>query len=213
MGCHPATAQWRKIQPSLPLEVRAFHALKEVCGLDADTLGRFKDRFQFPERVRVCLLNEEDRACHFFPREVCFYEAAFVCRLRFPVHLFLMELLDRFGISLGQLIPNSWRIVVSCMGIWLAATDEGMLKVDELIYLYRLKESKEHGYYKLVPWERRTKIVKRLPSSFKYWKSRFFFVSDDDFETPSNEVWGDLLRLLRRWRTPTLSASLFLLAI
>ena len=55
---------------SIPREVRAFHALKEGCGLDADTLGRFKDRFQFIERVRVCLPNEEDRACHFFPEEV-----------------------------------------------------------------------------------------------------------------------------------------------
>ena len=34
---------------STPHEVRAFYALEEVCGLDADTLGRFKDRFQFPE--------------------------------------------------------------------------------------------------------------------------------------------------------------------
>ncbi|XP_075664983.1 uncharacterized protein LOC142634568 [Castanea sativa] len=34
-----------------------------------------------------------------------------------------MELLDRLGIALGQLMPNSWRIMVSCMGIWLAATD------------------------------------------------------------------------------------------
>ena len=34
---------------STPQEVRAFHALEEVCGLDADTLGRFKDRFQFLE--------------------------------------------------------------------------------------------------------------------------------------------------------------------
>ena len=30
---------------SIPREVRAFHALEEVCGLDADTVGRFKDRF------------------------------------------------------------------------------------------------------------------------------------------------------------------------
>ena len=34
---------------STPREVRAFYALGEVCGLDANTLGRFKDRFQFPE--------------------------------------------------------------------------------------------------------------------------------------------------------------------
>ena len=118
--------------------------------------------------------------------------------------------MDRFGIAPGQLMPNSWRIVVNCMGIWLAANDGDMLKVDELVYLYRLKESKEHGYYELVPWERRARIVKGLPSSFKYWKSMFFFVSGDDFETPSGEVWGDLPRLHRRWGTPTLGASLFL---
>ena len=158
---------------SIPREVRAFHALEEGCGLDADTLGRFKDRFQFTERVKVCLPNEEDRACHFFPEEVCFYEFAFICGLRFPVHHFLMELLDRFGIALVQFMPNSWRIVVSCMGIWLAATDRGMLKVDELVFLYRLKESKEHGYYELVPWEQRTKIVKGLPSSFRYGSPGF----------------------------------------
>ena len=122
----------------------------EVCDLDAETLGRFKDRFQFPERVRVCLPNKEDRAYHFFPGEVCFCESTFVCGLRFPIHPFLLEPLDRFGIAYGQLMRNSWRIVVNYMGIWLAATNGGMLKVDKLVYLYRLKESKEHGYYKLV---------------------------------------------------------------
>ena len=132
-------------------EVRVCYALKEECRLDVDTLGRFKDRFQFLERVRVCLPNEEERACHFVPREVCFCEFAFVCGLRFPVHPFLMELLDHFGITLGQLMPNSWRIVVSCKGIWLATMDGDMLKVDELVYLYRLKAFKEYGYYELVP--------------------------------------------------------------
>ncbi|KAF3966315.1 hypothetical protein CMV_009559, partial [Castanea mollissima] len=29
-------------------------------------------------------------------------------------------------------------------------------------------------------------------------------VSRDDFETPSNQDWGDIPRLLRRWGTPTL---------
>ena len=43
-----------------PCEVRAFYALKEKYGLDADTLARFKDRFQFSERVRVRLPSEED---------------------------------------------------------------------------------------------------------------------------------------------------------
>ena len=173
---------------SNPREVRALYTLNEECGLDVDTLGKFKDRFQFPKRVRVRLPSKEERAYNFFPEEVCFYESSFACGLRFPVHPFLMELLDHFGIAPRQLMPNSWRIVVNCMGIWLAAMDRDMLRVNELVYLYHLKASKEYRYYELVPWERRTRIIKGLPSSFRYWKSRFFFVSRDDFETPSGGV-------------------------
>ena len=33
------------IAVSAPRVVRAFHALEEVCGLDDETVGRFKDRF------------------------------------------------------------------------------------------------------------------------------------------------------------------------
>ena len=92
---------------SAPLDVGAFHALEEVCGLDADTMGRFKDKFQFPERVRVRRPNGKDRACHFFPGEVCLYKATFTCWLRLPVHPFVMVLLGHFGIAPGQLMPNS----------------------------------------------------------------------------------------------------------
>ena len=48
-------------------------------------------------------------------------------------------------------MPNSWRIVVSCMGIWLVAMEGDMLRVDELVYLYRLKASKDYRYYELIP--------------------------------------------------------------
>ena len=90
------------IQPSLPPKVvRAFHALEEVCGLDDETVGKFKDRFQFPERVRVRRPTNKDRACHFFPGEICFYKAAFTCGLRLPIHPFIMELLGFFDIAPG----------------------------------------------------------------------------------------------------------------
>ena len=119
---------------SAPRVVGAFHALEEVCGLDANNVSRLKDRFQFPERVRVRWPKDEDRACHFFPGEVCFYKAAFTCGLRFLVHSFLMELLARFGIAPGQFMPNLWRIVVNCMQIWLAANGDMIKVVNSPIY-------------------------------------------------------------------------------
>ena len=72
-----------------------------------------------------------------------------------------MELLNHFNITPGQLMPNSWRIVI---------------RVDEFTYLYHLKESKEYEYNELVPWVREATIVRGLPLLFRYWKSRFFFV-------------------------------------
>ena len=38
-------------------------------------------------------------------------------------------------------------------------------------------------------------------------------MSGDDFETPSGGVWGELLRLHRRWGTLTLGASMFFFII
>ena len=139
------------IAASGPRVVRAFSALGEACGLDDETLSRFRDRFQFPERVRVRLPHKEERACHFLLGEVCFYEVAFQCDLRFPVYPFIMELLSHFNIAPRQLMPNSWRIVINYMEIWLAVTEGDMIRVDEFTYLYRLNESKEYGYYELVP--------------------------------------------------------------
>lgn len=74
--------------------------------LIVDTLFRFRDRFQFPEEVRICLPCEGEKAYHFSPREVCFYEAAFQCGLRFPIHPFIMELLNHFNIAPRQLMLN-----------------------------------------------------------------------------------------------------------
>ena len=60
-----------------PREFRAFSALKDECGLEAETLSRFRDRFQFPERIRIHRPHKEERACYFSPEEVYFYEVAF----------------------------------------------------------------------------------------------------------------------------------------
>ena len=81
-----------------------------------------------------------------------------------------------------------------------------MIILNEFVYLYHLKESKEFGYYELVPWDRRSRIIVDLHSSFHYWKSRYFFVSGDSWETLSDDFWGDVHRLLRRWETPQLGA-------
>ena len=84
-------------------------------------------------------------------------------------------------------MPNSWRIVISCMEIWIVVTEGDMIKLDEFVHLYCLKESKEYRYFKLVPWVRKARIIIDLPPSFWYWNSRYFFMSGDGWETLSND--------------------------
>ena len=42
-------------QPSVSQSPQPFHALKEECSLNEETLSRFMDRFQFPKETRVRL--------------------------------------------------------------------------------------------------------------------------------------------------------------
>jgi len=96
----PSSSKPSSTKPS-STKVRTFHALKESCGLDADTLFRFRDKFQFPNNTRICLPRPNEKACAFAHGKVCFYEVAFFSGLKFPIHLFIMELLHRLNIALG----------------------------------------------------------------------------------------------------------------
>ena len=153
LGCRRAVSQWRGIPPSLLL-ARLGLFTPSTRSVVWTTIPSVDLRIGFNSLIGLgfVYLVKVNGLAIFFPGEVCFYESSFSCGLRFPVHPFLMELLDYFGIAPGQLMPNSWKIVVSYMGIWLVAMDGDMLRIDELVYLYRLKASKEYGYYELVPW-------------------------------------------------------------
>ena len=83
-------------------------------------------------------------------------------------------------------MPNSWRIVISYMVIWMTIADEDMIKLNEFVHLYYLKESKEFRYYELVPWDRKSRLIINLPLSSHYWKSRYFFMLGNGWETLSD---------------------------
>ena len=87
--------------PSAPAVPHSFHALKEKCSLKIEVFSKFRDRFQFPEETRARLPKKGEKACAFAYGEVCFYEAAFLCGLRFPIHPFIMEFLHYLNLAPG----------------------------------------------------------------------------------------------------------------
>ena len=136
-----------------------------------------RDRFQFPDSVRIRIPSDEDRACHSYADEVCFYEADFTSGLRLPVHPFVRELFVYLRLAPAQLVPNSWWIVISCMVVWVSANDGDVIKKDEFLHFYCLRKSKVPNYYEFKLWDRASRLILDYPSSLQNWKPNFFFVS------------------------------------
>ena len=90
---------------------------------------RVRDKFQFLSFVRIWIPDSDNRACQSYANKVCFYEADFVSGLRFPSHPFVRELFFLFQLALALLVPNSWRIVVCCMVIWMSTNDRDTISV------------------------------------------------------------------------------------
>ena len=99
-------------------------------------------------------------------------------------------------------------MVISCMSIWVSAYDWEIITLNEFLFLYCLKASTHYGYLELLPRDRKSRIVKGFPSSFHDWKSQYFFISGTGWETLSDDFWGEVRRLLRKWEVPALSAYL-----
>ena len=102
---------------SLSSSSLSLHALSESCFLKEKHLKGFRKRFQFPKGTVLRLPRPSEKACTFAHGKVCFCRAAFRCDLHFPLHPFIMKLLFHFQIAPSQLVPNTWRTIVSCMSI------------------------------------------------------------------------------------------------
>ena len=81
-----------------------------------------------------------------------------------------------------------------------------MVNLNDFLYLYCLKPSTHHGYFEFHPWDRKSRVVRGFLSSFHDWKSRYLFIYGKEWETASDEVWGEVPKLPCTWKVPTLGA-------
>ena len=69
------------------------------CSLREKAKNRIRDRFQFSSCTKIRIPNGDDKVYHSYSDKVCFYEADFVSRLRFPIHPFIRELFTFLQLS------------------------------------------------------------------------------------------------------------------
>ena len=133
------------------------------------------------------------------PKMVCFFEAAFENGLRFPLHPFFKCVLQHFNVCPAQLSPNFWGVLVSLLVVF---RDKGLgvPSLALLLDLFNVKESAE-GFLYISKRSNSKLIISDMPSSHKYWKERYFFVSGRNWEcNPVDRE--DTLGIPASWTTP-----------
>ena len=133
------------------------------------------------------------------PKMVFFFEAAFENGLRFPLHSFFKCVLQHFNVCPAQLSPNFWGILASLLVVFKDKV-LGVPSLALLLDLFSVEESTE-GFLYISKWSSFRLIISDMPSSHKFWKERYFFVSGRNWEyNPADQE--DKLSVPTSWTTP-----------
>ena len=114
------------------------------------------------------------------PKMVCFFEVAFENGLLFPLHPFIKRVLQHFNVCPSQLSPNFWGVLV---GLLVVFRDKGLgvPSIALLLDFFSVKEAAEGILYISKRFSAKL-IISHLPSSHKFKKERYFFVSGRHWE-------------------------------
>ena len=141
------------------------------------------------------------------PKMVCFFEVAFDNGLCFPLHPFIKRVLQHFNVCPSQLALNFWGILVGLL-VFFRDKGLGVPSVALFLDLFSVKEAVE-GFLYLSRHASAPLIISNLPSSHRFWKERYFFVSGRGWEYDPLDK-EDTLGVPTVWTTPENLHELFL---
>ena len=159
----------------------------------------FAARYRPPFGVQVWCPDVLTTYAFEVPKMVCFFEVAFENDLRFPLHPFIKRVLQHFNVCPSQLSPNFWGVLV---GLLVIFRDKGLSvpSIALLLDFFSVKKAVE-GFLYISKRSSAKLIISDLPSSHKFWKERYFFVSGRHWEyNPFDRE--DTLGVPAVWTTP-----------
>ncbi|GFS37317.1 hypothetical protein Acr_00g0051360 [Actinidia rufa] len=179
------------------------HSVEEKTNIMIlEELNALRDTYSFPSRVQIRLPDEGETITSTRPGEVAFYEAAFPVGLRFPLHPTIRLILQFYNICPAQLVPNAWRSIVCSMALWRVY--KYSISLSEFRNLFSLNSNPKLDQGWLYFKARNKKVLLGgYPSNVKGWKSKFFFVSGDEWEIPKGTSRKGAPRVSRTWGIPS----------
>ncbi|GKU94474.1 hypothetical protein SLEP1_g7970 [Rubroshorea leprosula] len=171
------------------------------------SLAHLVENYGVPRRVLVRPAGSRERACsaprdHWMP----LYSHYLAVGLQFPLPNLLVWLLLEYGLGLTQLTPNAMRLVVA-FAVYSRSRGVSFPTANVFKYFYVLNagSGREKGWYyftgRVVNKQRRG-LFSAGPSSIKWWKEKFFFADDTEWDKTDAEV-----EHLSRWKAKGLNLN------
>ncbi|KAL5861375.1 hypothetical protein ACOSQ4_002671 [Xanthoceras sorbifolium] len=196
------------IGPSRPLGLLL---VNPASVLKEEDVMRIRYSYGIPDGVTPRAPFKWERPDWDIPKWTCFYELPFQqVGFKLPG-----KVLDHFELALGQLMPNSWRILLR---LDLLCTREGIVfELPDLFYTYSMREyDTEKGRYNLNLRVNRKHLITELTTNDRSWKDMYFFargllvkwpIGDSVVRTTWSKASGSLTLLCRVIRLYTCSRT------
>ncbi|GFZ04454.1 hypothetical protein Acr_17g0000260 [Actinidia rufa] len=166
-----------------------------------EELNALRETYSFPPEVRARLPDEGETITSTRPGEVAFYEAAFPAGLRFPLHNTIRLILQFYNICPAQLVPNAWRSITCSMALWRVYKYSLSLSEFRSLFSLSCNPKPDQGWLYFKARNKKV-LLGGYPSNVKGWKSKFFFVSGDEWEIPAGTSPVGAPRVPRTWGIP-----------
>ncbi|KAK3197867.1 hypothetical protein Dsin_021282 [Dipteronia sinensis] len=139
--------------------------------------------YGIPDNVVLRAAKEHEQADWDIPGWTCFYEYNFCQGLRFSFPSLARRLLVYYDIAPDQLMPNSWRILISLTVLREKYSLQFGLGL--LLYNYYLKEHvHEKCRFSLILRSNATQLITDLTTNDRRWKDTFFFTKGPLIDGP-----------------------------
>ena len=124
--------------------------------------------------VNIRISTSNDRACYPSQGYQTVYQAALEAGLRIPLHPFLIALLNYYQVGLGQIMPNSWCLVISFLILALQEKIAPSVELFNLFFNFASQPGKNSWYY--FRGREGKSLIHNPVTSIKEWTNRFVFI-------------------------------------
>ena len=136
--------------------------------MSKDELPMLRYLFKIPQSIEVRSPEVYERIDWVIPGWVALYELMFKDGMRLPILKLIRDVCDHYLITLSQLMPNAWRILMA---------------LESLSVRHGVEHDTDKGRYQLITRVVCVPVVTFLRTNHRSWKDMFFFVRKD-------LVWG-----------------------